>query len=419
MTKEDKVEIISSGTEILQGLYPDTNAQFISSELEKIGLKTFFHTVVRDDPETTRIALEIAVKRSDVVIMTGGLGPTFDDLNRNIIAEIYNETLIEDEKQKELVAERFAKRNITMPLSNKSQWLVPEDSITLYNYWGTAAGFIIEGGNLATIIALPGPPREMKPMFAEAVIPYLKDKFPTGRFSKILTLHIINRSESDLNQKIENLFKTDDDLILALLVKDGYIDVRLTGYGNSEEEINSKLTHLSDKIVERIGKDDIYGRADDTLESVVSDLLKQKKLTISVAESCTGGGIANRLIHIPGASNIINECYIVYSNESKMRILGLKGETIKLYGAVSSQTAEEMAIGLRDLSGADIGLSITGIAGPDGGTADKPIGLVYLGIATKDGVKTRKLNLLGNRNQIMHFAANHALDFVRRELLNI
>lgn len=416
MKKDYTAEVISTGTEILQGFYPDTNAQFLSVELEKLGITTHYHTAVRDDVDSTQRAIEIAIARVDIVIITGGLGPTVDDLNREIVARIYKRELIQDLHAQQLVAERFKKRSLDITRRNICQSLVPERSIPMYNHWGTATGFIIEDDEKATIIALPGPPREMKPMFAQAIAPYLREHFPTDRQSRILTIHTINRSESDINSKIADLFGSEEDVILALLVKEGRVDVRLTGYGSNESEVTARLEAFSKKIIDRVGGEDIYGFDEETLESAVVKLLRAQKMTISVAESCTGGLVSSRLIGIPGASKTIEECFITYSNASKQTVLGVREEALEQFGAVSEETAGEMAQGVRWISGADIGLSITGIAGPTGGTPEKPVGLVYLGLATEGKTLTLKRHFLGTRSEICLFASHHALDFVRREL---
>jgi len=413
-----RVEIISTGTEILQGLYPDTNAQWLSNQLMEIGLPVAYHSAVGDSIEDLENHLRLVARRSDLVILSGGLGPTADDINRYAIARVYNLELIEDTAVVAQMRERFARRNLPFNESNRVQALIPQGAQVLYNEWGTAPGFLIEGSDcVATLVALPGPPRELRPMFVRWVQPYLIKRFRPSQRHWILTLHTIDLPESEINAKLEELYHADPSVYIGLLAEQGKVDIRLTAQGSDEEKVRQALKEFRCRIEERIGPENIYGVDDETLEGAIAKLLKSRNLTIAVAESCTGGMIASRLTNVAGASSYLLEGLVTYTNQAKIARLGVEPGLIEQHGAVSRQVARAMAEGARCATGASLGLSATGIAGPEGGTAQKPVGLVYIGLSWGNDSVVMEKRFLGNRNENRAYTTNAALDLVRRHLL--
>ncbi|MCD6386367.1 competence/damage-inducible protein A [Candidatus Sumerlaeota bacterium] len=412
-------EIISTGTEILQGLYPDTNAQYLSKVLNEQGIQVVYHTAVGDDADALRSALQIASQRADIVIIGGGLGPTQDDVTRDVVAEFVNKPLLPDSKAEEWIKKRLTERGIPLQDYILRQSCVPADSLILYNYEGTAPGFIIPATQAhPCIIALPGPPREMHPMVERDVIPFIKKNYAGAVFIRTHIIHTIGVPESFINTSLRDLFTADKRVTLALLAKVGMVDIRLTISASSSDELNELSETFPQKILKRLNPEDVYGFDDDTLELSVGRLLIDNKLRVACAESCTGGFLSMRLTNVSGSSAYITENYVTYSNDAKIKVLGVKAQTLANYGAVSSQTAYEMADGVRRLADADIGISITGIAGPTGGSAEKPVGLVYFGLATKRGVSTYKRQFYGNRHENRLWSTDFALDLIRRSVLN-
>jgi len=412
------IEIVSTGTEILQGLYPDTNAQWMSARLWALGLPVSYHSAVGDSAEDLENHLDMATRRSDLVIISGGLGPTEDDVNRFAIARVYGLELVEDAAAVEKMRQMFARRNRTFRDSNRVQALVPEGATVLYNDWGTAPGFLVEGRDgRATLAALPGPPRELRPMFERYLEPYLVERFrPAERFV-VLTLHTIDLPESEINAKVRDLFDADPSIGLALLAAEGKVDIRLTARGADNDKVRRALAEFRRRIEERIGRENIYGADEETLEGAAARLLRSKGLTLAVAESCTGGMIASRLTNVPGASSFLMEGFVTYSNRAKVERLGVARDLLERHGAVSPQVARAMAEGARKAAQTDLGLSSTGIAGPTGGSPEKPVGLVYIGIAWGDGSEAIERRFLGDRNENRLYTTNAALDLLRRHLL--
>ena len=414
-------EIISSGTEICQGRYADTNAQFLSAQLTAYGVKVAWHSTTLDEPDLLRDTLERATDRADLVIMTGGLGPTEDDLTRQILADLAGCPLREDSETVARIEARF--RHLGRPTnpSNRSQARVPSAATILPNDWGTAPGLMLSVSRVgdrppSTLIALPGPPRELLPMFDHSVRPLLEGTWGLRTTARILDIHTIFRAESELNEIIRDLFRTDPRVTVALLAKMGQVDVRLTCRCSDENERDAALGALAEAVRKRVGEPDIYGYDGDSLESVVGALLARRGMTIAVAESCTGGLIAKRLTDLSGSSAWFHEGFITYSNGAKTRRLGVDDALLARHGAVSEPVARSMAEGARRLAGATLGLGVTGIAGPTGGTADKPVGMVCVALATPDGTHADTTVYLGERPHVRFQAANRALDMARRWL---
>jgi nicotinamide-nucleotide amidase len=405
-------EILSVGTELLLGDILNTNAQYIGKRLSDLGIFVYHQTVVGDNPERLKEAYKIAFSRSDLVITTGGLGPTKDDLTKEIAFQYFNKESVLHEESFKYIEDLFKRSNRTMSDSNKKQAFFPMDAIVLKNNNGTAPGCIIEDKG-KVLIMLPGPPREMKPMFEDSVTPYLSKFSDNILVSKVL--RVFGLGESAAADMLGDLLGNENPTI-APYAKEGEVTFRITAKAKSQEEAKELIEPIEKQVREILG-DNVYGEGDTSLEEVLGNFLLENQLTIATAESCTGGMVAARLINYPGISSCFLDGVVSYSNESKVARLGVKEETLEKFGAVSHQAAEEMAIGISKTSGAHIGLSTTGIAGPGGGTEEKPVGLVYVGICYKGEVVTRELNLSGDRQKIRERTTMMLLDMLRRELI--
>ncbi len=406
-------EILAVGTEILLGDIVNTNAQYIAKRLADLGIAVYHQTVVGDNPGRLLEAYRLAFSRADLVITTGGLGPTKDDITKEIAFEYFGKPSVVHEPSMKIIQGYFKDMNRPMVKSNEKQAYFPVDAVILPNNNGTAPGCIIEE-NGKIVALLPGPPREMKPMFEEAVVPYL-EKFQQGVLvSKVL--RVIGVGESSAEEMIEDILNKQVNPTVAPYAKDGEMVFRITAKANTKEQAILLIEPMEKQIRSRLGNN-IYGEGNTTLENVLGEMLVSKKLTIATAESCTGGMVAAKLINYPGISSVFMDGAVTYSNEAKINRLGVSIETLDKYGAVSSEVAAEMARGIAKTSGAKIGISTTGIAGPDGGSAEKPVGLVYLGLYMNGQVKTKMLRLSGDRQKIRERATMQLLDWVRRELL--
>ncbi|MBZ4646256.1 MAG: competence/damage-inducible protein [Clostridia bacterium] len=406
-------EIIAVGTELLLGQILNTNAQFLSVELSNLGIDVYFQTVVGDNQKRLEETLQTALKRADIVILTGGLGPTKDDLTKETIAQVLNLQLKLHQESLDKIKEFFAKMHRVMASNNEKQAFLPEGSIILPNNNGTAPGCIIEKDN-NIVIMLPGPPKEMQPMFKEYVYPYLLKKSPYTIYSKVL--RIFGIGESSLEEKLIDIFENQSNPTIAPYAKQGEVTLRITAKCESEEVAKGLIAPVEEQIRNRLGIM-VYGIEEESLEEVTCKLLMEKNLTLATAESCTGGLLAEKITSTPGISKCFHTGVVTYSNESKVNLLGVSQDTLQQYGAVSCQTALEMAKGIRERSKADIGISITGIAGPGGGTPQKPVGLVYVGMATQQKCWYNELRLVGNRERIRNITVMNALDMLRKYLL--
>lgn len=407
-----KCEIIAVGTELLLGDILNTNAQYLSRRLSELGIFCYHQSVVGDNPQRLKETYELAFKRADLVITTGGLGPTKDDLTKEISFEFFKKESVLHEESLKRIEDRFEKMGREMAKNNIKQAYFPKDAIVLRNDNGTAPGCIINENN-KILINLPGPPKEMKPMFENFVVPYLSNFQKVVLTSKVL--RVIGIGESTAEEMISHIIENQTNPTVAPYAKDGEVTFRITATAENENKAKELIVPIEEELKE-IFKENLYGEGDDTLEDVLGKFLVENNLTVSTAESCTGGLLGAKLINYPGISAVFLEGAITYSNDAKMRTLGVKEETLKEFGAVSSETAKEMAEGIAKRCGARIGISTTGIAGPGGGTDEKPVGLVYIGVYIDGEVSTKKLNLLGNRQQIRNRATQCALDFLRRKL---
>lgn len=408
-------EILAVGTELLMGQIANTNAQYISKRLAEIGVNVYFHSVVGDNPSRLRDCLQIALQRSDVVIMTGGLGPTQDDLTKETVAEAFGKPLLLHQESLQKIEAFFAGRKRPMVDSNRKQAYFPQDSIILENHNGTAPGCIIEDKN-KLVAMLPGPPSEMRPMLDERVIPYLQKKSPYKLVSK--HLRIFSIGESDMEHMLMDLIEAQTNPTIAPYAKEGEVTLRVTARCTEEAQGYAMLAPVVQEIKHRLGAA-VYSEEDYTLPEVAAALLMQSGKKLSMAESCTGGMASSQLTDIPGISEAFDRGVVTYSNQAKMEMLGVKQGTLDRVGAVSMETAVEMAEGIRRVSGTDIGISITGIAGPGGGTLEKPVGLVYIALASSEGTVWKRLQLWGNRERVRSVTCLHVFDMLRRHLLGL
>lgn len=406
-------EIVAVGTELLLGDIVNTNAGYLSRKLAELGIDVYYHIAVGDNLRRLSDTIKTCLERSDLIITCGGLGPTQDDITKEGVADAMGLKLVPDEASIIKIREMFKAMGRPMTDNNIKQGYIPEGASVIENDNGTAPGVLLEKDG-KTVIMLPGPPKELYPMFEDKVIPYLRKK--TKSIIKSRMLRVIGVGESAAEDMLKDIFKTQTNPTIAPYAKEGEVHLRITAKADTVEEAERLISHMEEKVKSILG-DNIYGYDEETLEEVVLKLLQERKMTISLAESCTGGLVASRLTDVPGASASLMCGVVSYSNESKIRLLGVKESTLRSYGAVSSQTAEEMAVGIKRIGGTDIGISVTGIAGPDGGSAEKPVGLCYIGVATGDKVNTYKCLFKGNRQKLKWYFSSRALDFLRRELL--
>ncbi len=408
-----KAEIIAIGTEILLGDIINSNAQYLAQELAALGIDMYYQQVVGDNERRVIHAFDEAYSRSDIVITTGGLGPTDDDITKEVAAKYFNKELIQDENSTEEIRNYFKFRERTMTQNNLKQGLIPEESIIINNNNGTAPGVIIEDGNKIMII-LPGPPKEMKPMFEETVKPYLQEKSDSILVSRVVK--ILGIGESAVAEEIKDLIDAQTNPTIAPYAKDVGVMLRITAKAETKDEALKLIEPVEGEIKNRLG-DNVYATEDINIEEVVAKLLIEKKLTIATAESCTGGMIASSLINYPGISEVFLEGAVTYSNDAKHNRLGVSNETLNEYGAVSEETAREMAIGIAETAKTDVSIVTTGIAGPEGGTLEKPVGLVFIGVYVQGQVTVKKCLFKGDRNKVRLQATITALDMLRRILI--
>lgn len=409
------VELISVGTEILLGNIVNTNAAYLSEKCAALGLSCYHQSVVGDNEGRLEETVRLALSRSDIVILSGGLGPTKDDLTKEVTAKVFGKKLFEDAHTKERIAGYFSKmQSKKITENNWKQAMVPEGAKVVDNHNGTAPGLIIEE-NGKTAILLPGPPNEIKPMFERDIVPYLRGLEPEGIYSKMVKICSIGESKAET--MVLDLMENQSNPTLAPYAKTGEVHFRVTARASDEAEADKLMEPMLKELFERFG-DKIYTTSEEvTLEEAIVDMLKEKNLTLTTAESCTAGLLAGRIMNAAGASQVYKEGYITYSNEAKERLVGVSRGTLESHGAVSHETAAEMAEGAARAAGADVSVSVTGIAGPDGGTKEKPVGLVYVGCCVKGKVRTEEFRFLGNRAKNREYAVVRALTLLREELL--
>ncbi|TDX52916.1 competence/damage-inducible protein A [Orenia marismortui] len=410
-----KAEIITIGTELLLGQIVDTNSQWIGQKLAEIGIDLYYKVAVGDNKERILDTLDHSFKRADIIITTGGLGPTQDDLTREAIADALDLNLVKNEDLLIEIKNYFDKMGYQMANNNLKQAYLPQGALPINNSEGTAPGILLDKDG-KIIISMPGVPIEMKTMMQETIIPYLKDKYLSNQIIKSRVIKTCGIGESSLEEIIDDILEDQSNPTIAPLASQGEVKLRLTAKANSEKEALELINSKENELKERIGEY-IYGYNDDTLEKVIARLLSEKGLTIATAESCTGGLIGDRLTSIPGSSNYFERGVISYSNQAKIELLNVKEDTLQEHGAVSSQTAKEMAQGIRELANTDIAIATTGIAGPGGGSLEKPVGLVYMAIADKEGIESYEYKFNGSRNRVKYLTSQMILNLLRKKLL--
>jgi nicotinamide-nucleotide amidase len=414
-----KAEIISIGDELLIGQVINSNQAFIAEKLNSVGVFADRMTTVGDDEQEILDAFHNAFTTHDVVTVTGGLGPTHDDITRAVICKFFNTDLVLNNEALENVKNIFARRNVSPRKVNEDQALVPRDCTVIQNRLGTAPGYFFERDSKFFIV-MPGVPYEMKAMMDDFVLPFLNNQ-NTGLVIRHLTLKTTGIAESFLAEQIgdvKNLFSPDSGITLAFLPSPLGVRLRITAKAKSVDEAEHNIRDVESKLRSKAEKY-IYAIGDRELEEVIGTLLKERKLTLAIAESCTGGLIADRITNISGCSEYFERGMIIYSNKSKIHELGVPSDFFKQYGTVSRQVAEAMAFSIRTKSNTDIGISTTGIAGPTGGSAEKPVGLVWIGYSDKDETFAVQFNFGGERRIIKERAAQAALELVRRRMLKI
>lgn len=403
-------EIICVGTELLLGNIINTNAAYLAEQLAGLGISCYYQTVVGDNRERFLDVLDIAAKRSEVIILSGGLGPTQDDLTKETVAEYCSKKLVMDERSKKLIEDYFAARGIKPTKNNWKQAMVPEGCRIFDNHNGTAPGMAVETKK-NKFIMLPGPPGELRLMFEESVAAYLRELSPYVIVSQ--TVKTCGISESAVEQNLKDLIEAQTNPTIATYAKTGEVHVRVTARAENQKDAQKLLKPMVKELKSRFGND-IYSTDDGvTLEKALADLLKSAGMTISCAESCTGGLVSATLINVPGISELYKAGFVTYSNKAKRKLLGVKKGTLQKYGAVSSQTAEEMVKGLLAETKTDVGIAVTGIAGPDGGTKEKPVGLVYVSCNVKGKITVKECHFKGTREKIRQFSVTAALMLAR------
>ena len=410
------IELISVGTEILLGNITNTNARYLAEECAVLGLSNYYQVTVGDNEARLSEAIVTALGRSDIVLLTGGLGPTEDDLTRETVAKVLGRELHEDSNVKQSIENCFKKMGISAPTDNNwRQAMVIDGAIVVENHNGTAPGLIVKTDEGKHIIMIPGPPEEMKMMFQESIAPYLSSMNDKVIVSK--TVKICGMGESKVASVVADLIEKQTNPTIAPYAKGGEVHLRVTASGTDIRSALMSMRPIVKELRKRFG-DDIYTtNENETLEKHVLDMLKRRNMTLTTAESCTGGLLAGTLINVAGASDVYNEGYITYANEAKRKILGVKKKTLKNDGAVSETCAREMAIGAAKAAGARAAISVTGIAGPGGGTEETPVGLVYIGCYVDGKVWVERYHLNGDREKVRNLAVKRALDQLRRCLL--
>ncbi len=406
-------EIIAVGSELLTPFRSDTNSLFLTDKLNGLGIEVRFKTVVGDHRERLADALRAALSRSELIILTGGLGPTEDDINRDVVAGVLGRPLREVPEIRQQIEKRFARIGHVMSPNNLRQAMVPEGATWLENKNGTAPGLWIEHEG-TIVVLLPGPPRELEAMFESACLPRLAP-LAGGQRLHSRVFKVVGLPESEADQLIASIYKEYKNPTTTILAAPGAIEVHLRASAASDEEAEALLAELGDKIELALG-DHVFSTHGETLEEIVGMYLVMKRKTLAVAESCTGGLLSERLTRIPGSSSFFLGGVVCYSNELKTKLCGVAENLLEQSGAVSKPVAQALAEGIRKRSGASIGVGITGIAGPSGGSPEKPVGLVFISLADERGTQIREFRFPGNRERIRHWASQAALELIRRRV---
>lgn len=409
-------ELISVGTEILLGNIVNTNVTYLARKCASLGISVYHQVTVGDNENRLTEALQVALSRSDIIIMTGGLGPTQDDITKETVAKVIEASLITDVKTQNRIKSYFEHKGIEkMPANNMKQAEIIEGSIVIDNDWGTAPGQIAVTKEGKHVILLPGPESEMIPMFERSVEPYLKKNSGSAIVSRIVK--ICGIAESQVETMILDLVQSQKNSTLATYAKQGEVHIRVTASADNEETANQLVKPMVKELKQRFKEAVFSTEEDKALEDVVVELLAKHELTVVTAESCTGGMVAQRIVNVSGASDVFKEGFITYSNKAKKKYLDVKKATLKKYTAVSEKIAKEMAKGAAITTDSDTSISVTGLAGPGGGTDEIPVGTVYIGCYAKEKTVVKKYHFKGSRNQIRERATVAALDLLRRTVM--
>ncbi len=406
-------EIIAVGSELLTPQFTDTNSLFLTEKLNRLGILVRYKSIVGDSRDDLASMLHTALSRSELIIFTGGLGPTDDDLTRDVVAELLGCPLHEVPELRKGIEERYLRLGRAMPENNLRQAQVPEGAEWLENRNGTAPGIWIKDKG-AILVLLPGPPRELEPMFDAACVPRLA-RMASGAPIRTRVYKVVGLPESEVDSLIAPLYGSYSNPATTILAASGSIEVHLRARATTETEAEALLAELGDKIELALG-DHVYSSKGESLEEVVGMYLVMRQKTVAVAESCTGGLLAERLTRVPGSSSYFLGGAVCYTNEMKTRWAGVPAELIQTHGAVSKPVAQALAEGVRARAGSSIGVGITGIAGPTGGTDAKPVGLVFIGLADERGTQVREFHFPGTRDRVRLWASQLALEMVRRRI---
>jgi len=423
------VELINTGSELMLGRVLNTHQQWLCRRLADLGYLVTRQVAVADTGKDIEATVREALLRADLIITTGGLGPTSDDITRDLIAQLLGKKLTEDASIVQHIEQFFALRKRAMPASTRIQAMVPEGAIVLPNPHGTAPGLAIKAENASApstinsqlstpqwLIMLPGPPRELRPMFNDSVVPLLQRELPLRNQFVCRTLRTIGMGESLVADKLEEPLRSfvERGMDLGYCARVGQVDVRLVARGDNASELVREAENIVRSHIAKI----IFGSDDDELETVIVRLLTERKQSLALAESCTGGALANRITNVPGASVVLIASLVTYANEAKEKFLGVRPETLAAHGAVSEPVAREMAEGARKTTGADYALSVTGIAGPGGGSEAKPVGTVFIGFASAaETIVLKQFNPF-DRETFKQVTGTQALEMLRRKLIN-
>ncbi len=405
-------EIISIGTELLLGKIVNTNTTFLSQKLAEEGIDVYHTSVVGDNPHRVIETLKHAVSRSDIVVTTGGLGPTVDDITAQAISTLTGRKMVLNQRILKDLENYFRERKMKVLTSSVRQAYIPNGIRHIRNKVGIAPGLIVRyKGKI--IICLPGPPSELQPMFEDQILPYLRKRNKSKWMLRSLTVKLTGIPESVVNKAVKRLLQLKTPTTVGIYAKQGEVDLTIVTKAKTEEDARAAILKIKKKIRERL-KNFVFGYNNDTLEGIVGRHLAAKKLTIAIAESCTGGLISNRITNISGSRYFIMSL-VAYSNNIKENVLGVSKETIEKYGAVSQDVAVEMATRIKLLAGSDIGIGVTGIAGPTGGTAEKPVGLVWIAVISSSKRIVRDYQFIGTREDVKFRASQAVLDILRTQ----